>query len=447
MREELSHRPLVLGFMAMVCGLSVWFVPWLLLSLVGLLWLARGWLGRGVVFGSLMLGLWLAPRPATSFFHGRQLFERDMQVLGVAELTENGSRVTALDGQVRYRLRLSGAPHLVHGDIVRVRGEKVPLSEGSGWADGCSAAIVVGNWDVLRGGWSFLRPGLEIRDSVNRFVGSSTDDRVGSFLRAVTLGDTSDVTNSEWDSFQRSGTTHIVSTSGLHASVVCAAIFFLASLLPIGRIWQIGLIVPLLMLYASAAGFGAPIVRACLMVLGYSMAYLFRREPDGLSAVSGAGILGLLIEPADVFGTGYWLSVLAVGSLVMMGPWDSAQARWRRLLEADLRVFVVTSPLVAAAFGRISLIGSLANIVAVPVVSFLVVGCLGSWLISLLSPPLGRVIVQVALEPVGQGFLNFVAWVSDWRFAIFEAPYVSAFVVVVMVASMILLWRPRLREA
>ena len=182
------------------------------------------------------------------------------------------------------------------------------------------------------------------------------------------------------------------------------------------------------------------------MVIAWQSAYLFRREPDGLSALCLAGIINLGLDPYVVAEVGFWLSMIAVGGLVMFVP-IAKESNWlTSSAKATATVTLGTAPLVASVFGRISIIGLLANLIVVPVVSLIVVISLLAWFLSILIPPLGKGILNL-VDLLAQFTIAATQWFANLPFAIYEAPHIPIWTVIVMTLALAALWRPHVRPA
>ena len=95
---------------------------------------------------------------------------------------------------------------------------------------------------------------------------------------------TSGLDSDDWHELRASGTTHIVSTSGLHVLIAGFALLFLLTKSDLPRPLQIVLLLVCLLLYGGAAGLRPPIIRAIVMIGVALSAYLFRKGVDLISA-------------------------------------------------------------------------------------------------------------------------------------------------------------------
>jgi competence protein ComEC len=155
--------------------------------------------------------------------------------------------------------------------------------------------------------------------------------------------------------------------------------------------------------YSALAGFGLPTVRTLLMIAVVALARFSRRGSGGTQSLALAMIAILLVDPLAVLAAGFWLSFVGVAFLMLF-----LQARGRGLLAfvqelsaGQLLMTVALLPLTLWFFGQASLVGALSNLIAVPVVSFVIVPCaLCGMLLLGACPPLAAPVLWLAARLV-----------------------------------------------
>ncbi len=201
---------------------------------------------------------------------------------------------------------------------------------------------------------------------------------------ALALGERDAISDSQWEVLLASGTNHLVAISGLHVGLVAGLVFFLVRL-----IWRccprccLRLAAPkaaalaaLLagVLYAALAGFSIPTQRAMLMLALMLGAILWQRRLAAWRSFFLALWLVLLWQPMAVLGAGFWLSFAAVAIILFgMGGRLSNNGLWWKWGRVQWLVGIGLMPLLLLFFQQGSLSAPLANLIAVPLVGFLVV--------------------------------------------------------------------------
>jgi competence protein ComEC len=134
----------------------------------------------------------------------------------------------------------------------------------------------------------------------------------GAILKAILLGDDSDLDLDTQSAFQASGTYHVLVVSGLHVTALAAALFWLLALLRVPNPWSTLIVAGAVAGFAALAGSGTPVVRAALMILLFLAARLVYRERALLNAIAAAALVLLVLHPSDLHDPSFQLSFLAV---------------------------------------------------------------------------------------------------------------------------------------
>ena len=197
--------------------------------------------------------------------------------------------------------------------------------------------------------------------------------------RALVIADMSAITAEQRDRYARAGLVHMLSVSGLHVGIVALALELLASILRLPRTPARVATLLLLAAYVAAIGAPPPAVRAAVMLGALLMTRLIQR-PTSPWAILALGAAAPLWNARTALDLGWQLSVAGTAALVA----GAALARriipegwsgWRRTLATGGTISIVatavTAPLVAWAFGRVSLLGPVTNLLADPVMGLL----------------------------------------------------------------------------
>ncbi len=231
----------------------------------------------------------------------------------------------------------------------------------------------------------------DVRDAIFREV---ADPVAAGVIAALVVGDQAAIGREEWDLFRVTGVAHLMSISGLHVTMFA----WLAAGV-VGRLWRLHprwmLAVPAPVAarwgglacaaaYALFAGWGVPAQRTVWMLAAVVLVRSIGWRWPPWAAVVAAGWVVLAVDPWALLQPGFWLSFVAVALLMGSEPAQRAidtprpgrgRALGRALVEG-LRTQVVATvglaPLTLVFFQQLSLVGFLANLVAVPWVSFVV---------------------------------------------------------------------------
>jgi competence protein ComEC len=384
--------------------------------------------------GALRIALALRPVGPTSIAsHTGTAFVRVVgSVLGlparaefgtVLQLQVDSAEGAPADGLLRLNI-LQGDPGVLPGDRIafrarlrRPRGYRNPgvpdralperargLRAIAGVAGPADVRLLApGRRDLLR--WiAALRARLSLRLDAHL----SGDPR--AIVGALVLGERALISESVEQAFRRSGTTHLLSVSGVHLAAIALLCYagvrrLLARLgsLPLRvsvRAVAAAVTIPACAFYALLAGAEVPVVRSTIMASVLLGAVLLDRAGDGPSALAAAALLVLLADPGALFDASFQLSFSACVGLALaprVGGRGLAVAI-ANMASATGSASLLTAGLCAFHFGQVSILGVLTNLVAIPYSSFVL---LPVALLAVAVPPLlpvAAVLAEILVE-------------------------------------------------
>ena len=195
--------------------------------------------------------------------------------------------------------------------------------------------------------------------------------------RALLVADMRELSPEIRDRYAAAGLAHMLSISGLHVGIIAVALEIVFQLAHLAK--RTATIASIIVVAVYVALIGAPeaAVRSAAMLAALGASRLLQR-PTSPWAMLAIGAAAPLVSPRAVLEIGYQLSVIGVAGLIGAGALvRRAVPRriggWRRTLLAGLIVStvatIVSAPLVAWTFGRISLVGPLTNLLAAPLMT------------------------------------------------------------------------------
>ncbi len=204
----------------------------------------------------------------------------------------------------------------------------------------------------------------------------------GGVINALIIGDRSLISKNHWALFSATNTTHLSVISGLHIGLIAGFVFLLAQFL-----WRrceccmlrlpaqvFGAYFGLLsaFLYALIAGFSIPTGRAFIMAAVAFLSLILRRHHHIWQLYGLALILVLINNPLSIFSIGFWLSFYVV-AIIIYGAKQHQNKSWLyRLIYLQLLISIAALPLVTWFFASASVLSPVANLIAIPVFSFII---------------------------------------------------------------------------
>jgi competence protein ComEC len=226
-------------------------------------------------------------------------------------------------------------------------------------------------------------------------------------LPGLVVGDTSRLDPALREEFRRTGLTHLVAVSGQNVAVLLAALLLVARRAGVGpRAAAVAGAVALAFFVVLARPSPSVLRAATMGGLGL-VATVTGRERAALRLLAAAVLFLVLLDPSLAASLGFALSTAATAGLLVLGPpWRARLAGrvpgWLAdLVATPLAALVACAPLLAAAFGRISLVAVPANVAAAPAVAPATVLGVAAAALAPVSLPLARAVAWLAGVPTG----------------------------------------------
>ena len=223
-------------------------------------------------------------------------------------------------------------------------------------------------------------------------LGYGLRPREAAVVRGMVLGDRSLMPEELEKSFQRSGITHVLAISGQHVAILAAVIYYAIRIFAVPPTIRALVTMGLVWVYILVAGAPPSAIRAGVVATFVLAAPLLGRQISALHFMSTMLALVLSYNPELVYSTGFQLSVAAVFGILLLTkplkslvehtllrPLKKPPAQLSNLISVSLAAQLATSPIVAATFDEVSIVGVLTNLIAVPLSGpILILGLLGS---------------------------------------------------------------------
>lgn len=194
-------------------------------------------------------------------------------------------------------------------------------------------------------------------------------------MKALLLGDKSDVEDTRKTIYQEIGIYHILAISGLHVSFLGNLLYSALYKCRIPAPLCLAVSILFLLFYAVMTGFSLSTIRAFIMFIICMSGRIVYRTYDMLTALSVAAFMSVVYNPYICLDSGFQLSYLAVLGIAILFP-SMPGVDFRRIRIVDsfwssLSVTLLTLPVTCAIYNQISFYGIIANIMVLPSVSYL----------------------------------------------------------------------------
>ena len=255
-----------------------------------------------------------------------------------------------------------------------------------------------------------------------RIADRVADPDAAALLTALAVGLTSGMSADQWRVFNATGTTHLVAISGSHVTMFALLAFFVARLLwrllpsacverePFALLAGLGAAGG----YALLAGLSVPTQRTWLMLATFALAKLGARHLGVARGWALALIAVLLLDPFAPLAAGFWLSFAAVGVILLLETTSLVRpVRRFALLRLQFAVMLALAPLTFAVFDGVSIAGLWVNLLAIPIISFVLVPLVLAGAVAALTMPAASAFFFGAGAQVYRWLWPGLVWAAD----------------------------------
>jgi len=250
-----------------------------------------------------------------------------------------------------------------------------------------------------------LRCIYSIRDKLKNQIIEIMPLESGAFLRAIMLGDRSELPRHIQDSFKKSGTMHILAISGLHIAIIVLVILYLFRIIGVKREIYYTFTIIFLIFFALFTLSRPSVVRASIMACVFLIGMLLGRKVDVYNSMGLAALFILIKNPKDLFSVGFQLSFMAVVSILFFVPklmklvQNYKHYYVKKFLYIPLAVsvsaWIATFPLILYYFKIITPVAIIANLFIIPMLSAMLIASMAFLALGWL-PVLGPFLVQAS---------------------------------------------------
>lgn len=212
-------------------------------------------------------------------------------------------------------------------------------------------------------------PFIKLKNRVIKHVNSYKES---TYLYAFILGKTELISDEVLTSYRENGISHLFALSGLHVSIFSSILLFILKKLRFKEILNYVLIFIFLLLFSFITGFSPSILRATLLFFLLSINKVFYLNIRTLDILYLVFIILVIINPFIIYNLSFILSFTAAFFLIFSSDLLKGKNYFVSLFKVSLLSYFASLPLSIYYFGYTNLLGTILNLVFVPLVSFVV---------------------------------------------------------------------------
>lgn len=246
-------------------------------------------------------------------------------------------------------------------------------------------------------------------------------EKDASIMKAMILGNKTELDKESKQLYQRSGISHILAISGLHISLIGIGLYKLLKKMRVPVVLSTLLAVAVMIMYGDMVGSSASAFRAIFMFALKMGAEVLHRTYDMLTALALAAVGILLEQPLYIYHAGFLLSfgaIVGIGCMLDVLKTDTKQIVlnkriqkkreyrknlcWSKVRESLLgsgSIFLIHFPIMLSVYYEFPIYSFILNMVIIPAMSLVMVMGLGC----MFTGGIGEVLARMLIGKVGRG--------------------------------------------
>jgi competence protein ComEC len=161
---------------------------------------------------------------------------------------------------------------------------------------------------------------IKLRSLIGKKYSLLFNEPYSTLLRALILGERSNLSEEVFNSFINSGSVHMLAISGLHVGIIIIFIIFAGKLFGLRRDKSAIICIVFLIFYCFLTGGRISVLRAVIMSSVILTGWIIKRDSDIYNSLGLAAFLLLMFNPYYLFDIGFQLSFISVISIVYLYP-------------------------------------------------------------------------------------------------------------------------------
>lgn len=207
---------------------------------------------------------------------------------------------------------------------------------------------------------------------IERFQRLSLSEKAEAVCMAMTFGNKQMLASEDKENYAHSGTAHILAVSGLHVGIIAMIVNWLLFFTPFirrGHLLKNIMAIISILFFALMTGMSPSVVRAAFMFCGFQIALATSSHYNKINILLATATMMLLFNPNYLYDISFQLSFIAVTGIILLYQPLYRTIRCRFAIVNQLNglalvsiiATVVTAPIIAAQFGRLTIWGIVIN--------------------------------------------------------------------------------------
>ncbi|MDR7078021.1 competence protein ComEC [Neobacillus niacini] len=293
----------------------------------------------------------------------------------------------------------------------------------------------------------------ELRFNGIHYLEKHFPTEIAALSAALIFGDRSMFDPALLTDYQKSGIVHLLAISGLHVSLLIGMVFHLGIRIGLTRQFMMNFLLVVLPIYAILTGASPSVIRAVLMLFLVLLVLKWKKQikMSPIDAISLTLMIYVFFTPLIILDAGFQLSFSVSFAIILSSA--SLLPRYQQTISAMIVISIIAQlaalPILLYHFFEISLISIAANLLYIPLFSFVFLpGLYFLYFIQITFGDTPSILVEIMMKIItlANGLIGYIA---DFSFAQFVTgrPHLLNFIIYLVIILLIfLLWEAGLQQ-
>lgn len=268
-------------------------------------------------------------------------------------------------------------------------------------SNGYYGSILVKDFETISTKFSLMNLVYETQNYINNTFEKYLTKDFSGILSGMIIGDTSNISNETKEDFQKSGITHLLAVSGSNiATVILFSNYIVIKLF--GKRYSDYISIIFIVFFVLISGSSPSVVRAGIMAILNLLANILIRKTESINNLIIASFFILIYNPLAVINIGFLLSFAGtIGIIVFSKGINKFLEKYIKIktfseiISLNLSAQIMIFPITLYFFNSFSLVGILANLLIIPVITLLTFSGISILFSSLVSMRISKIISLV----------------------------------------------------
>lgn len=270
---------------------------------------------------------------------------------------------------------------------------------------------------------------LGVKQYLDKFLQSSLEEKNVGIIKGILLGDDSSLEEENLEQYRKLGIAHILAISGLHIGIITGFLLFILGKININYKISSLIVIVFIFIYGYIVDYPPSILRASIILSFLMLSRIIYKRPDYINILSFVALILLVYQPLWIFDIGFQLSFVCTLFIIVLTPKINnaifSDVRFGKLISPLLAVQIGIAPILIYNFNYIAATSLIANLILIPILSYLFISVIFLIGLSLFSFDIAIILMELVdktltyfsyIVDLVHDYLNIVVYLPSLSF-------------------------------